>query len=208
MSPVMWALVQFKQIAHPLDMQRLSSVVSVCLRPKFPRLPRQDQGHVSLCDHGLRMNISQFFAEWLHWPVTPSERCFHISKHLWFLLTFQVPLLWASGHYQRSKQSETENKRGASEHNPWVPETQEASTALYSGVSKVHFSDSVSIPFPLSWKALFKQGKLQLLFAAIASIPDREKSKFRRHRSLCVPCSLGCLLQEVWLVGGTAPANG
>lgn len=43
-------------------MQRLSSVVSVCLRPKFPRLPREDQGHVSLCDHGLRIYHSSLLS--------------------------------------------------------------------------------------------------------------------------------------------------
>jgi hypothetical protein len=209
MSPVMWAPVQFKQITHPLDMQRFSSVVSVCLRPDFPRLPREEQGHMSLCDHRLHIYHSSL-AEWLHWPVTPSEGCFHISNHLWFWLTFQVR--WASGHYQRSKQTETENKRATSECNALVPETHEAREygSLFRTVSKVHLSASVFIFFfpPLAWKALFKQGKLQLPFAVITSIPDGEKFKLRCHRNLCVPCSLGCLLQEVWLVGGTVPANG
>lgn len=190
-------------------MQRFSSVVSVCLRPDFPRLPREEQGHMSLCDHRLHIYHSSL-AEWLHWPVTPSEGCFHISNHLWFWLTFQVR--WASGHYQRSKQTETENKRATSECNALVPETHEAREygSLFRTVSKVHLSASVFIFFfpPLAWKALFKQGKLQLPFAVITSIPDGEKFKLRCHRNLCVPCSLGCLLQEVWLVGGTVPANG
>lgn len=93
-------------------------------------------------------------------------------------------------------------------------DTRSKHSSLFRLVSKVHLSGSTFIFFPLSLlhEKPFQQGKLQLLFVAIASIPDGENSKFRCHMSRCVPCSLGGSCRKTMVgcvtVGGTAPANG
>lgn len=76
-------------------------------------------------------------------------------------------------------------------------DTRSKHSSLFRLVSKVHLSGSTFIFFPpLLHEKPFQWGKLNLLFVAIASIPDGENSKFRCHMSLCFPCSLGWQLQE------------
>lgn len=151
---------------------------------------------MSPCDHRLHIHHSSW-AGWPRWPVTPSESCFHISSHLWFLFMFQVPLQYASGYYERSKQPETENTLLLNATHLFQGQKKQTHLSLQASFQSSPFWLNIHL-FPLSLlhEKPFQQGKLQLLLVAIASIPDGDNSKFRCHMSRCVSCSLGRQWQE------------